>query len=287
MKQIIYSIILILFSSCNFINENKTKESLSYWFDRELIIPKDLQFSIKIKDSLSRNLFLDSKLKIFSYVDTSSCATCRLQLKQWIEFNKLIDKLASKRVNLLKVIHVKNIIDAKFELVKDNYNYPVCIDLNDSLNKLNHFPSDERFHCFLLDENNKVILIGNPVQNPKIKDLYIRTICERLGIDTTNINNTENQENRFSFGRFPFSETKKTQFVLRNDSLAELKIDTIYTSCECTIAKSDKSLISQNDSAIISITFKTDKPEEFSRDVYVKTNLSEKPIVYTVDGVAY
>ena len=32
---------------------------------------------------------------------------------------------------------------------------------------------------------------------------------------------------------------------------------------------------------------KTDKPEEFSREVYVKTNSREKQIVQTVDGVAY
>ncbi|MCQ2976107.1 MAG: DUF1573 domain-containing protein [Bacteroidales bacterium] len=53
-------------------------------------------------------------------------------------------------------------------------------------------------------------------------------------------------------------------------------IDTIFTSCECTTAKIDKSTISKNDSAIISISFKTDKSEEFSREVYVKTNLSGK-----------
>ncbi|MCQ2973337.1 MAG: DUF1573 domain-containing protein [Bacteroidales bacterium] len=65
-----------------------------------------------------------------------------------------------------------------------------------------------------------------------------------------------------------------------------MKIDTIFTSCECTTAKIDKSVIKKSDSAIVSVSFKTDKPEEFSREVYVKTNSKEKPIVYIVDGVA-
>ncbi|MCQ2973332.1 MAG: DUF1573 domain-containing protein [Bacteroidales bacterium] len=66
-----------------------------------------------------------------------------------------------------------------------------------------------------------------------------------------------------------------------------MKIDTIFTSCECTTAKIDKSVIKKSDSAIISVTFKTDKPEEFSREVYVKTNSNEKPIVYSVEGMAF
>lgn len=69
--------------------------------------------------------------------------------------------------------------------------------------------------------------------------------------------------------------------------MSELIIDTIYTSCECTSAFSDKSIITKNDSATIEITFKTNKPEKFSREIYVKTNYDAKPIVYIVEGFAY
>lgn len=32
---------------------------------------------------------------------------------------------------------------------------------------------------FLLDKNNKVLLVGNPVKNIKIRNLYLKTILSR------------------------------------------------------------------------------------------------------------
>ena len=32
------------------------------------------------------------------------------------------------------------------------------------------------FHTFLLDKSNKIIAIGNPIHNPKIKELYLKII---------------------------------------------------------------------------------------------------------------
>lgn len=50
---------------------------------------------------------------------------------------------------------IKNIVSM---LRQENFLYLVCIDVNDSFNKLNHLPSDIRFRTFLLDEDNKVLL---------------------------------------------------------------------------------------------------------------------------------
>ena len=61
-------------------------------------------------------------------------------------------------------------------LKTENFDYPVCIDEKDSINKLNHFPVEMRFQTLLLDKENKVLAIGNPVQNPKIKELYLKII---------------------------------------------------------------------------------------------------------------
>lgn len=32
------------------------------------------------------------------------------------------------------------------------------------------------FHTFLLDKDNKVLAIGNPIHNPKVKELYLKII---------------------------------------------------------------------------------------------------------------
>ncbi|MCQ2973328.1 MAG: DUF1573 domain-containing protein [Bacteroidales bacterium] len=283
-----YFIILSIFIciSCQNQVKNDIEQLIKDWSNKEIIF-SDSSIFLSGYDTLKINCN-DNKLKIVTYTDPKGCIGCQLKLHEWKTLNQNILSLTNNNVLILKYISPKRQSEALFEIITSDYNYPTCIDINDSFNKLNHFPDKEQFRCFLLDENNRVILIGNPVQNPKIKDLYIRTICERLGIDTTNINIADNQnENRFSFGRFPFSDTMKTQFVLKNDSLVEMKIDTIFTSCECTTAKIDKSVIKKSDSAIVSVSFKTDKPEEFVREIYVKTNSKEKPIVYSVEGMAF
>ena len=49
---------------------------------------------------------------------------------------------------------------------------PVCIDETDRLNQLNKFPAGGKFHTFLLDRDNKVVLVGSPVNNENIAELY-------------------------------------------------------------------------------------------------------------------
>lgn len=67
-------------------------------------------------------------------------------------------------------------------LKRDHFTYPVCMDVNDSMNKLNHFPPDNMFQTFLLDKDNKVIAIGNPVYNSKVKELYMNIIQGTPGL---------------------------------------------------------------------------------------------------------
>ena len=59
---------------------------------------------------------------------------------------------------------------------RDDFTYPVCFDEKDELNQLNQFPSDMTFQTFLLDKGNKVVAMGNPVLNPKVKELYLSLV---------------------------------------------------------------------------------------------------------------
>lgn len=45
-----------------------------------------------------------------------------------------------------------------------------------------NIPSESMFHTFLLDENNKVILIGNPMVNKQIEEMLVLIVEEKLGI---------------------------------------------------------------------------------------------------------
>lgn len=42
-------------------------------------------------------------------------------------------------------------------------------------------PSESMYHTFLLDENNKVILVGNPIANVKIGDMLQPIVEKEVG----------------------------------------------------------------------------------------------------------
>ena len=42
-----------------------------------------------------------------------------------------------------------------------------------------HIPSNPLLHSFLLDENDSVLLVGNPVRNKKIEELFFKILEER------------------------------------------------------------------------------------------------------------
>ena len=53
----------------------------------------------------------------------------------------------------------------RYLLKRDGFDCPICIDLDDQLNKLNKFPANMSFQTFLLDKGNKVAVLGNPLHN--------------------------------------------------------------------------------------------------------------------------
>jgi hypothetical protein len=69
--------------------------------------------------------------------------------------------------------HPRNRKELIMILQSEDFIYPVCIDLKDTFNKLNKFPLNDKFRTFLLDNTNKVILVGNPMHHPRIKEMYM------------------------------------------------------------------------------------------------------------------
>lgn len=92
------------------------------------------------------NFLFKSEYRIITYVDSAGCTSCKLKLEWWKKFISQLDTIGNLPV--LFFLHPKNRKELNYILKRDNFNYPVCIDENDSLNKLNHFPSDLMFQTF-------------------------------------------------------------------------------------------------------------------------------------------
>jgi hypothetical protein len=90
---------------------------------------------------------------------------------------KLYIEETGSTVDFLFYFHLKDEKELITLLKREHFvNYPVYIDRNGELNRLNHFPKNPMFQCFLLDRDNKILAVGNPASNLRIWEFYKRII---------------------------------------------------------------------------------------------------------------
>jgi hypothetical protein len=67
---------------------------------------------------------------------------------------------------------------------REQFDYPIFIDPNATFVKQNpKLPKNRQLHSFLLDRNNRVVMVGNPLHNPVLWELYKKTIQRMINND--------------------------------------------------------------------------------------------------------
>lgn len=125
-----------------------------------------------------------AKLKLVHYVDSVSCSTCYLNKIVKIEQLFRMEKLSNNEFYNIFIISPDNKAKKRLETDFHNKSIPptVFVDSANAFAEVNpNIPSEEMYHTFLLDENNKVILVGNPIANEKIGDMLQSVVKKKLG----------------------------------------------------------------------------------------------------------
>ena len=283
-------ILALLFCSCqNRVVENAV-QLVKEWNGKQLKFPSHSVFTIQGKDSV-KFLKKYADYRILIYTDSAGCISCRLQLPRWKDFMDKIDSLSCNKVSFLYYFHPKDISELRFIFRRDKFDYPVCLDMDDSLNKLNHFPqNDVAFHTFLLDKNNRVLAIGNPIHNPKVKELYLKIIQgEKVGqVDENKVIRTKASIDRtsVSLGSFDWQEEQKATFVLKNVGDKPLAIQNVTTSCGCTTVTYPKEPALPGKEIALEVVYKAEHPEHFDKTITVYCNAENSPLVLKISGDA-
>lgn len=174
-----YKLLLLLIClfcvSCGKSDEQRVKEVYRKWDGKTILFPSASVFTIMGRDTVPSPP-MDTDYKILSYVDSLGCTSCKLNLLLWDEWIHEMDSLAKGKVSFLFYMHPNDVRELRYALMFDDFHHPVCIDGDDALNKQNHFPSDSKYHTFLLDNKNRVVGIGDPIRYPAIKTLYMKKI---------------------------------------------------------------------------------------------------------------
>lgn len=172
MKVLYFMLVSFLLASCNS-KKSEMKQLVETWRNKEIIFPDKMKMKIYGRDTLDD--LSTHKYKIFNYADTSGCSECMLKFFEWRQLKEEIDSLQLD-VGLIYVIFSNHYREVEISQILNKFNVPIFYDsLGYMLQKYN-FSTDPRYRTFLLDSNNRVVAIGNPVLNKKVWKLY----CERI-----------------------------------------------------------------------------------------------------------
>lgn len=276
-----------MLASCEESREEAMLRLVNEWNGKEIKFPVHSVFTIQGKDTVDFE-FCNANYKVITYIDSVGCTSCKLQLPRWKKLVGEVDSITNGSVPFLFYFHPKDMKELRYLTRRDDFEYPVCFDEKDELNRLNRFPSDMTFQTFLLDKDNKVVAMGNPVLNPKIKDLYLDVIKEKKETgQATNVTSASVNQTVLDFGSFPQLEKQEKSFVLTNTGNGLLVIQDIITSCGCTKVEYSKEPVRPGGTLEVKVIYEAEKAEHFNKTVTVFCNTKDSPLRLTVKGTAH
>ena len=284
MRTIVGIICIVLFTACSESREEAVYRLVKEWTGKEIKFPERSVFTVQGKDTVDFT-YQDADYKVLVYVDSIGCTSCKLQLDRWKKVINEMTEETGKDIPFLFFFHPKDMKELRYLTRRDSFTYPVCFDEVDELNALNRFPSDMTFQTFLLDKDNKVVSVGNPVHNPKVKELYLKYIMgsrnDSMDSPKTSVELPEAEKD---FGTIPLNEKREHVFKLVNTGNKPLVIYDVTTSCGCTKAEYSKEPVRPGETLDLKVIYNAEDKGRFRKSLRVYCNAEEAPLKLTVMG---
>ncbi len=270
MLKYIFYIGIILMSSCK-------KESIKIISD---LYNKKIIFSEYLKYDSQYNVF-----KVIVYTNETGCIDCKLQLSTWKNFIEKMPVNIKDSVKFYFIFATNDSAKIDYLFKSNDFHHEFYIDDKKYFNKLNDLAKDERFHTFLLDRDNRVKAIGNPVRNPKIKELYLKvitgdTLLKKQAAQTT----IEYETTVYDLGEFTPNESREAVFALKNTGTQPLLVADVVMSCGCATPRYDKKPVNPGETLKITVEMKIKEEEYFEKTISVYCNTQNSPVLFNVKG---
>ena len=286
MKQLLLIILsIIALTSCEESRKDEIARLVKEWEGKEIHFPEHPVFTIQGKDTVDFS-FRDNEYKVVSYVDSIGCISCKLQLESWKNFIHKVDSLTDGTVPFILCLHNSDVKEMRRITWKNDFQYPVFIDEMGSFDALNHFPTNMTFQTFLLDKDNKVVVIGNPIHNPMVKELYLEKLTGVQADKTVSLQTEVSFDKvEIDFGSFPMNEVKEGKFVLTNMGKNLLVVFDVVTSCGCTKAEYSKNPVRPGETLELTVRYEAYESGRFSKVLTIYSNAAGSPHKVRVKGV--
>lgn len=281
-------VILILFSflfffSCSNVKKKQVEILVNEWNNKEICFPAHPVFTRQLTDTVLYRI-PKSDYKVVVFVDSVGCVSCKLQLSRWKEFMHEVDSLSDGAVPFVFFFQSKDLRELRYILKCDGFSHPVCIDTDDEFNRLNHFPGEMMFQTFLVDSENRVKVIGNPIHNLSVKELYLKELTgmksNPLPVTTVHSDSVE-----YHYGTVGENQTESRKVVLHNTGKEVFRIKGVTTSCDCMTVEYGWDEIQPGESAVLTVKYKAEEPGDFWRTIMIYGNIPDQSITLDFWGI--
>ena len=270
--------LLLCCLSCErFRQERKATEMVRKWVGKEIVFPDSLPVKIQGRDTLCPD-WSDQPYKIVVYIDSAECTDCNLRFYEW---SKLIRETQEARlpVAFIFIAHMKDYAELEILAKRDRFTYPIWYDRHHEFGKRNHLPDDPKYQTLLLDEQNRVVLIGRPQRNPSLWQVYKKEIAAGNRHTTAELSVKE-----IDFGTFPYSKLQSRQVTLRNTGTAPLIIRKAESTCGCTRIEFPQSPVQAGNEASIRVYYEANGLGRFTKKITFFCNIPGEPPSLQIKG---
>lgn len=271
--------------SCQESIKERSTRLIKEWEGKVIRFPVRSVFTVIGRDTVDFD-FMDAKYKVVTYIDSTGCVSCKLQLNRWKQLIAKIDSVTHGNVPFLFYFHPKDIKELRYLTRRDNFIYPVCFDEKDEFNALNQFPDEMMFQTFLLDKDNRVLALGNPVLNPQIEKLYLKELTGKDKSTDTSVTEMTIDQTEYDFGTFSMSERQECVFRITNTGSSLLMVHDVVTSCGCTKVEYDKRPVPPGQTIDLKVIYEAEESGRFTKVMIVYSNAETSPVRLRIKGNA-
>ena len=120
---------------------------------------------------------LDRPYKILIYTDDRGCTSCNLKLREWSDmYETLFNRIVPGKLSVVILFDGREAEDMLALVRNAHWEMPVLWDRDGEINSRRPFPKQVGMRCMLLDEEDRVLLVGNPFYSSSVSDLYLQTL---------------------------------------------------------------------------------------------------------------
>lgn len=181
MKSVAKVFLVSLFTFLSSCDNSRINPAVSDLMYRHINIPLD-KLEKRECSYFKRKTDIDKEYTLIVYLEEVSCVPCEISELSKIERENRNDELWNK-------LHKTFIVNAHPRDVNTLYTIAcgqriendVFFDTCGIFRKNNPVITDSKVcHSFILDSDNKVILVGNPFKNSKLKELFSKVVKEEM-----------------------------------------------------------------------------------------------------------